>query len=78
MRDSLELEDMRVVCFGLGAIGSPMALALAREGVGKFTLCDPDTLRPGNIIRHALDLLSVGQFKAEAARVRPRPQSTRR
>jgi hypothetical protein len=76
VRDLTELEHMRVVCFGLGAIGSPMALALAREGIGEFTLCDPDTLRPGNIIRHALDLLDVGQPKAEAleaalARVNP-------
>lgn len=60
------LDTKRVVCFGLGAIGAPLALALAREGVGSFVLCDPDTLRPGNIVRHALDLLSVGQFKAEA------------
>ena len=66
VRDVDRLEQKRVVCFGLGAIGSPLAFALAREGVGSFVLCDPDTLRPGNIIRHALDLLSVGQFKAEA------------
>lgn len=76
VRDVARLEDRRVVCFGLGAIGSPMALALAREGVANFMLCDPDTLRPGNIIRHALGLLSVGQFKAEAvesalARINP-------
>lgn len=76
VRDLDRLHEMRVVCFGLGAIGSPMTLALAREGIGKFTLCDPDALRPGNIIRHALDLLDVGQFKAEAveaalARVNP-------
>jgi hypothetical protein len=76
VRDVARLEDRRVVCFGLGAIGSPMTLALAREGVADFMLCDPDTLRPGNIIRHALDLMSVGQFKAEAvesalARINP-------
>lgn len=76
VRDVARLEDRRVVCFGLGAIGSPLALALAREGVADFMLCDPDTLRPGNIIRHALDLMSVGQFKAEAvesalARINP-------
>ena len=66
VRDVARLEEKQVVCFGLGAIGSHMALALTREGVGNFTLCDPDTLRPGNVIRHSLDLLSVGQFKAEA------------
>jgi molybdopterin/thiamine biosynthesis adenylyltransferase len=66
VRDLDRLGEQRVVCFGLGAIGSALAFALTREGVGKFTLCDPDTLRPGNVVRHALDLLSVGQFKAEA------------
>jgi molybdopterin/thiamine biosynthesis adenylyltransferase len=76
VRDTAQLRDKRIVCFGLGAIGSPLALALAREGVGDFMLCDPDTLRPGNIIRHALDLSSVGQYKAEAvesalARINP-------
>lgn len=76
VRDVARLEDQRVVCFGLGAIGSPLVIALAREGVGDFMLCDPDTLRPGNVVRHALDLMSVGQFKAEAvesalARINP-------
>jgi len=66
VRDVDRLQDKRVACFGLGAIGSPLAIALTREGVGSFALCDPDTLRPGNLVRHALDLLSVGQFKAEA------------
>lgn len=80
VRDLAVLEQKRVVCFGLGAIGSPLALALAREGVGSFVLCDPDTLRPGNVVRHALDLLSVGQFKTEAvesalARINPSVQT---
>jgi len=60
------LKEKHVVCFGLGAIGSSLAIALTREGVGSFALCDPDTLRPGKVIRPALDLLSVGQCKAEA------------
>ncbi len=76
VRDVAQLAEKRVVCFGLGAIGSSMAVALTREGVGDFMLCDPDMLRPGNIIRHALDLLTVGQYKAEAvesalARINP-------
>lgn len=66
VRDVARLEEKHVACFGLGAIGSPLAIALTREGVGSFILSDPDTLRPGNVVRHALDLLSVGQFKAEA------------
>lgn len=66
VRDLDRLGEKRVACFGLGAIGSSVALALTREGVGSFSLSDPDTLRPGNVVRHALDLLSVGTFKAEA------------
>lgn len=66
VRDLDRLGEKHVACFGLGAIGSSLVLALTREGVGSFVLCDPDVLRPGNVVRHALDLLSVGQFKAEA------------
>jgi molybdopterin/thiamine biosynthesis adenylyltransferase len=55
-----------VACFGLGAIGSQLAPALTREGVGSTALCDPDRLRPGNVVRHFLDLTSVGQSKALA------------
>ena len=76
VRDVAALEDAKIACFGLGAIGSPLAEALAREGIGDFVLCDPDRLRPGNVIRNALDLTNVGQFKAEAveeqlARINP-------
>jgi molybdopterin/thiamine biosynthesis adenylyltransferase len=60
------LAEKTVACFGLGAVGSPLVLSLGREGVGSFELCDPDSLRPGNIVRHALDLTSVGQGKAIA------------
>lgn len=58
-----DLQQKSVACFGLGAIGSTLALSLAREGVGSFVLCDPDTIRPGNVVRHALDLTAVGQIK---------------
>lgn len=66
IRDLDALAAKRVVIFGLGAIGSPLALSLVREGVGDFELCDPDFLKPGNVVRHALDLTSVGQGKALA------------
>lgn len=60
------LQASNVVVLGAGAIGSPLLLDLAREGVGGFVICDPDKLRPGNVMRHALDLFAVGRFKAEA------------
>lgn len=64
--DTDTLAEREVAAFGLGAIGSHAVLALAREGVGEFKLCDDDTLRPGNVVRHALDLSAVGQPKATA------------
>lgn len=81
VRDLDVLAEKTVACFGLGAIGSVSALALAREGVGAFTLCDPDFLRSGNVVRHALDLTDVGQLKALAmetaiSRVSPGVETT--
>jgi len=66
VNDLKKLDEQRITVFGVGAIGSHATLALVREGVGEFTLCDPDRLTPGNVVRHALDLLSVGNFKADA------------
>lgn len=62
--DTDALAEREVAAFGLGAVGSHATLAVVREGVGEFTLCDPDILRPGNVVRHALDLSDVGEFKA--------------
>jgi len=64
--DTEALAEREVTAFGLGAVGSTAILALAREGVGEFKLCDPDILRPGNVVRHALDLSDIGQPKAAA------------
>jgi ThiF family len=61
-----ELADKRVAIIGLGAVGSHLAINLHRAGVGTLTLCDPDTLRPGNMARHAADLAFVGWSKVDA------------
>jgi hypothetical protein len=66
VRDTTSLDQTKVAIFGLGAIGSHVALALAREAVGSLVLCDPDILKPGNVMRHALDLSSAGEYKALA------------
>lgn len=54
----------RVAIFGLGALGSRLAVTLARGGVGSFDLFDGDVLRPGNVIRHAASMGAVGLTKA--------------
>ena len=59
-----------VVLTGCGSVGSVAALELAREGVGRFLLCDPDVLEIHNICRHQLGLESLGRYKVEALRER--------
>jgi len=53
--DPYEMEslwDQTVVIMGLGTGGSKIAVELARAGVGKFKLCDPEKLDYANISRH--------------------------
>ena len=67
--DAELLESKHVAVFGAGSIGSHLALALAEAGLGKLRLIDGDTLRPGNMVRHAA-IFSVGENKASATAVR--------
>lgn len=64
------LEHRRVVLVGLGSLGSPVAMQLARAGVGHLTLIDPDTLVGENLGRHALGMDELGKSKAGALRTR--------
>jgi molybdopterin/thiamine biosynthesis adenylyltransferase len=61
------LSSKSVTLIGLGAIGSRIAESLGRAGVGHFTLCDPDFVEPGNIIRGSYTLPNVGHAKVEAS-----------
>ena len=68
-----KLQAAHVVVVGLGGVGSYIAEALARSGVGALTLVDADEVAPSNINRQLPALLStMGQLKAEvvAARIR--------
>lgn len=60
------LEGTRVVCVGVGSLGSTVALQLARSGVGHLTLIDPDHLVSANLGRHVLGADDLGLPKAEA------------
>lgn len=68
--DAQELSPKKVVCFGLGAIGSHAALLLAESGLGHVSLVDSDRLRPGNVVRHVLGADHVGELKSEAVSAR--------
>lgn len=51
---------------GAGALGSQVALAAARMGIGRWSVVDPDHLMPHNLARHALTRDYLGWAKAEA------------
>ena len=51
--DATDLQHSHVGIIGAGAIGSHLADALARAGVGRISLYDHDRLWPANLIRHA-------------------------
>ncbi|HEX3342781.1 MAG TPA: ThiF family adenylyltransferase, partial [Pseudolabrys sp.] len=64
------LAGKRVGIVGCGALGSKIAASLARSGTRAFVLVDDDILKPGNLIRHDLDVGSLGAHKAEAVAAR--------
>ncbi|MBQ7007597.1 MAG: tRNA threonylcarbamoyladenosine dehydratase [Ruminococcus sp.] len=65
------LKNSSVAVFGVGGVGSYIAEALARSGIGNITLIDNDTVNVTNINRQIIALQStVGMLKTEAAKAR--------
>ena len=61
-----KLRRAHVVVVGLGGVGSYIAEALARSGVGTLTLVDADQVAPSNINRQLPALQStLGQLKTQ-------------
>lgn len=66
-----KLNNSHVLIFGLGGVGSYTTEALARAGIGEFTLVDGDTVALSNINRQLYALHStVGKYKTEVAKER--------
>lgn len=60
------LHSKHVAVFGIGGVGSFIAEALARAGVGRLTLVDHDTVSLSNLNRQLIALHStVGRYKAD-------------
>jgi len=53
---------------GIGGLGSHVAVALARIGVGKLLIADFDIVEPSNLNRQAFNIEQIGQIKVEALR----------
>lgn len=61
-----KLKKSSVIIFGVGGVGSFVAEAIARAGVGEITLVDNDTVSMTNINRQIIALNStVGKMKTE-------------
>lgn len=69
LADSLDptsvLSRLRVVCLGVGAVGRPICLHLARLGVGTLWICDKSAYKPESLLTQPAFPDDVGQMKAE-------------
>ena len=58
----------RVILFGAGGLGSPVAMYLTASGVGQLTIVDPDKVDLSNLQRQIIHRSDdVGQFKGVSA-----------
>jgi molybdopterin/thiamine biosynthesis adenylyltransferase len=64
--DQLILTRSTIILIGLGGVGSQIALALARKGVGNLVLLDHDIVEPSNLPRQVYYPRDVGKPKAYA------------
>lgn len=64
--------DRHVAILGCGAIGSTIAMFLARAGVGKLQLYDKAVVKPGLLVRQVFDRYQIGYRKTQATRTNVR------
>lgn len=64
------LQDRSVILFGAGAIGAPVAVELARAGIGKLLIVDPDTVDPATVRRWPFGASAFGALKVDVLRER--------
>ncbi len=62
------LRNKTVICIGLGSIGSTIALELAKSGIERFILYDPDIIELSNLSKHICNIEDIGRFKVNAVK----------
>lgn len=60
------LANKRVLIIGLGSGGSPIAVELAKAGVGQFAIADFDRVELHNLSRHICTTNDLGRLKTDA------------
>ena len=60
------LHNKRITLVGLGSIGAPIAMELARSGIGEISLIDFDFVEPGSVVRWPLGNSAFGLQKTVA------------
>ena len=69
MEGQLKLKQAKVLCIGVGGLGSPLSLYLGAAGVGKLGLVDFDVVDYTNLQRQIIHGTSdVGRTKLASAR----------
>jgi adenylyltransferase/sulfurtransferase len=64
-----KISKAKVLLFGAGGLGSPIAMYLVASGVGELTIVDPDTVDLTNLQRQILHGTSdVGEAKVNSAK----------
>lgn len=64
------LAGKTVALFGLGALGAPVAIDLARAGAGKLILVDHDVVEPSTVRRWPIGWPAFGRSKVEVLKER--------
>ncbi len=63
-----QLLKSKVLLFGAGGLGSPIAMYLAASGIGELTIVDPDTVDLSNLQRQILyRTQNIGEDKVNSA-----------
>jgi hypothetical protein len=58
-------QQQHILVLGAGALGSAVIDQLAKAGIGRISVVDPDILTTANIGRHLLGAESIGRAKAD-------------
>ena len=57
------MQAAHIVLIGAGGIGSPVAAALTRKGIGRLSIIDDDVVELKNLTRQLYDRGDVGKYK---------------